>query len=109
MDAAHLARITRLGRAGYWSLILWIPLAITAGMAFDHPKSREWFGPWLYFAAVLILPIAVLIAPFLARHHLSWGRIRLAYAIVLLPQSLLYLPVTLSLLWMVFWLIYNAF
>ena len=109
MDTAHLARITRLGRVGYWSLLLWLPMALTVGMAFDHPRSGERVWPWLYLAAVLIMPIAVLIAPFLARHHLSWGRIRLAYGIVLFPQSLLYVPFVLSLLWVLFWLIYYAF
>lgn len=109
MDAAHLARINRLGRAGYWSLILWIPLAVTAGMAFDHPKSSGWVWPWLYLAAVLILPVAVLTAPFFARHHLSWGRVRLAYVIVALPQGLLYLPLLWSVLWMIFASIYYAF
>ena len=102
METQHLARITRLGRAGYWSLILWIPLAITAGMAFDHPRSNERLWPWLYLGLVLVLPIAVLIAPFFARHHLSWGRIRIAYATVLIPQGLLYLPLVASLLSMVY-------
>ena len=92
MDQRHLNRINRLGRTGYWSLILWIPLAFTAAMVFDAPRSTERLLPWLYLAFVLALPFAVLTAPFFARHHLSWGRTKIAYATVLIPQGLLYLP-----------------
>src|SRR5574341_893961 len=102
MDQRHLDRINKLGRSGYWSLILWIPLAFIGAMAFDHPRSAERLWPWLYLAFLLALPIMVLTAPFFARHHLSWGRTRIAYATVLIPQGLLVLPLIVSLLSMIY-------
>src|SRR5688500_7471889 len=98
----HLERVNRIGRRGYWALILWIPLAIAAGMAFDHPRSGSHVLPWVFLLFVLALPVAVLTAPFFARHHLTWGRIKLAYAFVIVPQGLLVLPLMLSLLSMLY-------
>jgi hypothetical protein len=100
MDAAHLARINGLARAAYWLLILWIPFAITAGMVFDHSKSGGWNWSWLYLKLILILPIAVLVAPPLARHHLSWGRVKIAYITAVVPY-LLYFFLCWPVLWMI--------
>lgn len=109
METNHTERVKTIGRRGYLSLIFWLPLVIVAGMGFDHPRAQEQIGPWFFLGVVLALPIAIVFAPLLARHFLSSGRVRLAYAMVLVPQGLVYLPFLLSLAWGLFWMAYYAF
>jgi hypothetical protein len=88
----HLERINKHAKAGYWALIFWIPLVVTAAMAFDAPSSQSHILPWGFLVFVLLLPVLMLFAPRMARSALERGSVKSAYAIVLTPQALILAP-----------------
>lgn len=94
----HLERINKHAKFGYWALIFWLPLLVVAGMGFDAPNSQSRFMPWLFLTGVLLIPILVLFGPLNARKALKRGSVRSAYAIVLIPQALIFAPMLMALL-----------
>lgn len=92
----HLERINKHAKAGYWSLIFWLPMLAVAGMAFDAPNSQSRVFPWAFLAIVLLIPVFVLFGPRNARKALDKGRVKTAYVIVLIPQVLILAPMIIA-------------
>jgi hypothetical protein len=66
-------------------------------MGFDAPNSQSRLLPWVFLGVVLLVPVLVLIGPRIAREALKRGKVMTAYAIVITPQALIFVPMLIAL------------
>jgi len=91
----HVKRVNVLARISYWSLLLWLPMLLAAGMATGDPRRGAF--AWILVGIVAIAPLFVILAPRIARRAVSEGKLKLAYAVVIVPQALFWMPLVLVL------------
>lgn len=92
----HVKRVTVLGRIGYWSLLMWLPMLVASGMATGDPRRGAY--AWILVGVVVIAPLFVILAPRAARKAASEGKLMFAYATVIVPQAFFWVPLALAII-----------